>query len=1139
MCAAFGALLRASVEAPGAMPLDEAEAEEEEKMIRYAGSTSAPTIGAAIIVAALAFGLPSSAAAQAVTGTILGTVTDSTGAVVANAKVTIVNEGTGFTRAVTADSNGEYTVPALPTGHYTITSEMTGFKTVALSNIEVGVDQRVRINIKHEVGAMTESVSVTADAPLLQTSSSELGTTVTDEQIEALPLNGRNFVNLTRTIPGVLRGIPGANIDGAGSLAWRASASFSANGQRPRDNNYMLDGVDNNETWLQTVVLFPSVDALDEFKMQTSTYSAEFGRSLGGVVNLQIKSGTNNLRGSGFEFHRNDSLDANNFFNNRAGRPKPDFHQNQFGGTLGGAIFRDKTFFFTDYQGHRESQGQTFLSTVPTLAMRSGDFSEISRVIYDPTTGQPFPGNIIPSGRIDQVARNILQQLYPEPNTTGTRQANGQVINNYLINPIKTREDNQFDVKVDHNLTSNNRFFARYSYQKTYRDQPATLPHGDAGATFGAGEGNIKAQGFAFNDTHTMRSNWLNEFRFGWSSVKFFMTSIDYGTNPAAAVGIPGININQVTSAMTQMTFQNIRNLGANGNQPLITNQNDFQIFDNVTWIKGKHTVKMGGNITFRSREILNADTIVGSFSFNNNMTSNCSGQTAGCTVNSATGFDVASFMLGLVNVKNRALFDAATYTETRPEYSLYVQDDYRLTHRLTMNLGLRWDVYPPWIEVDDRQSNFDESTGRFVVASDGAVVNGVEVGRYLQTYSKRDFGPRFGFAYDLDGTGKTMLRGGFGVFWNFTPGGTSSSKAQNPPFLQSTTINANPTAYGSNNLLKDGLPAPPGVDPNRPASGSTRSIFDINFRDAYARQWNLNVQRSLATNYMVEVAYVGSQGRQMILKGDPNQARPVVGVTDSNVNRPYATLAPALRTIGQVQSKGTLDYNALLVKFQRRFANNFSFLNSYTWGKAIDLNSDNDGTVTLTNVYDPQYNRGPADYDITHTFTSSWIYELPWAREKLYGGWQVSGILLLRGGLPLTVTQTQGVQSTGTGNRPNRICDGNISNRTIERWFDTSCFVPPSDITGTYGDSGRGVIRGPGSFNIDASLIKNTRIGRVATEIRLEAFNLLNHPQFANPNTTIGNAAVGTISAMLANPSCALCGTTERQVQLGVKVRF
>ncbi len=312
----------------------------------------------------------------------------------------------------------------------------------------------MRIDIKLEVGAMTESVSIQAETPLVQSSSSELGTTVSNEQIEALPLNGRNFVNLTRTVPGVLRGIPGANIDGAGSLAWRASASFSANGQRPRDNNYMLDGVDNNETWLQTVVIFPSVDALDEFKLQTSTYSAEFGRSLGGVVNLQIKSGTNQYRGSGFEFHRNDAFDANYYVNNRASRAKPDFKQNQFGGTLGGAVFKDKTFFFTDYQGHRESQGQTFLSTVPSLAMRAGNFSELSRVIYDPTTDSRSRATPFRATGSTRWRENILTQLYPEPNTAGNASAtNGQTINNYLINPIKERQDNQFDVKVDHNLS--------------------------------------------------------------------------------------------------------------------------------------------------------------------------------------------------------------------------------------------------------------------------------------------------------------------------------------------------------------------------------------------------------------------------------------------------------------------------------------------------------------------------------------------------------------------------------------------------------------------------------------------------------------------------------------------------------------
>ena len=1090
---------------------------------------------------------PPPAGAQAVSGTILGFVQDSTGAVVPGATVTLVNTGTGYSRSVVSDAAGEYTAPLIPTGTYTISAELTGFKKVSKTNVQLGVDQKVRIDLALEIGAMTEVVEIQAETPLLQTASSELGATVVEEQIKTLPLNGRNFVSLTRTVPGILRGTPGGNIDGAGSLAWRASASFSANGQRTRDNNYMLDGVDNNETWLQTVVIFPSVDALQEFKLQTSTYSAEFGRSLGGVVNLQLKSGTNEYHGSVFEFARNDSFDANNWFNNRAGRKKADLSQHQFGATFGGPIIKDKTFFFADYQGLRITSGQTYLSTVPSLAMRQGNFSELNRVIYDPLTGQPFPGNTIPESRWDPASKNIMQQLYPEPNTAGSIGATGQPINNYLITPNLEREDNQFDVKVDHRLTQNNRFFIRYSYQKTARDLPATLEHGDAGATFGAGNGDIKAQSLTFNDTHTFSPTVINEFRFGWNSIKFFMTSIDYGKNLASAMGIPGINVNDVTSAMTQMTFQNIRNLGANGNQPLITNQNDFQIFDSVTWIKNKHTFKLGGSVTFRSREILNADTIVGSFAFNNNMTSNCAGVAAGCTLNSSTGFDVASFLLGYATTKNRNLFDAGTYTEKRPEWSLYLQDDWRVSSKLTLNLGLRWDVYVPWVEIEDRQSNFDETTGQFVVASDNATLGGVQVGRYLQTYSKGDIGPRFGFAYDIFGTGRTIVRGGVGMFWNFTPGGTSSSKAQNPPFLQSTALTAAPNTNFSNDpkmLVSAGLPPPPGVDTTpRPGAGSTRSIFDRDFRDAYTTNWNVNVQHQFLTNYMIELTYAGSRGRQYLLKGDPNEAPATVGVTNSNILRPYATLAPALRTVGQVQSTGILDYQAFLAKVQRRYANGVSLLASYTLAKAEDYNSDNDGTVTVANVYNiAGYNYGPSDYDIRHTVSVAGAYELGLGRTKWWGGWQVSGIGYWRTGYPFTPGQTAGILSTtpgGTGQRPNVVGNWEIDNPSVDKWFEPTAFQPPADNTGTYGDAGRNIMRGPEQFNIDMSLIKNTRFGRFNLELRCEAFNVLNHPQFGQPNRTIGNAAVATIGAMLTNPACSTCGTTERNIQFAAKLTF
>ncbi len=1089
--------------------------------------------------------LPQPVAAQAVTGTILGTVKDTQGATVPGANVTLTNTGTGLTRTLVTDSVGEYTAPQLPTGTYTVKGELTGFKTVSLSNVHLGVDQKVRIDLKLDVGTVAEAITIEAETPLVQTNSSDLSVTVEGKTIESLPLNGRNFVALTRTIPGVVRGNPGSNIDGAGSLAWRASASFSANGQRPRDNNYLLDGVDNNETWLQTVVIFPSVDALDEFKLQTSTYSAEFGRSMGGVVNLQIKSGSNKFTGSAFEFLRNDKYDANNWFNNRAGRAKPDFSQHQFGGTLGGPIMKDKTFFFADYQGMRIKQDVTFLSTVPSQLMRQGNFSEINRPIYDPLTGQPFPGNIIPQGRFDPAAANVLRDLIPAPNTTGTRNAVGQSINNYLINPRQSREDNQFDVKIDHALSQSNRFFVRYSFQKTHRDQPATLPHGDAGTTFGAGDGNIKAQSFAFNDTHSFSPRWLNEVRVGYSYIKFFMTPIDYGQNLAQKAGIPGVNLNAVTSAMTQIQFEQggSRNLGSNGNQPLITNLGNLQIFDNITHIRGRHTLKLGGSVTFRSREVLNADTIVGQFFFSQNQTSNCAGLASGCTVNTGTGHDVASFLLGTARRENRALFSDQTYTERRPEWAAYLQDDFRLSSKLTLNVGLRWDMFVPWVEDNDLQSNFDPSTGLFVVASENAVINGVKVGRHLQTWGKKDFGPRFGFAYDLTGDGRTTIRGGVGVFWNWGVGGTSSSKATNPPFLQTTDISA---SAGAGNLrLSAGLPPPPAVDASLRPGGTTRSVFDINYRDQYATNWNVNFQRQLGRDYMVELAYVGSRGRQLTLKTDQNQAPPVVGQTNADVNRPFATLSPALRIVGTAQSSGTLDYHAMLFKGMKRFSNGFSALVSYTFGRTIDLVSDNDGTVSLTNIRNPQYDRGPASYDVAHTLVTSFLYELPFAKTSVLGGWQVNGISYWRTGIPVNISQTGVMSSTGVGggglnaNRPNRILEDIYpADRTINNWFNAAAFQRPTDTTATFGNAGRNIGRGPGIFNIDMSLVKNTKLGRFNTELRVEAFNVLNHPQFGQPNGQLGNAAFGTITAS-ANPSCGTCGTSERQIQLAFKVRF
>lgn len=1089
-----------------------------------------------------------SAFAQAVSGTILGSVTDPSGAAVAGATVTLTHVATGLKRTVVSDESGEYIAPSLPIGTYNISVEMAGFSKLSLTDVQLGVDQKARIDLALKVGQASETVTIEGTVPLVQTDSSDLSGTIKETQIKNLPLNGRDFVQLTRTLPGVLRGIPGANIDGAGSLAWRASASFSANGMRTRDNNFMLDGVDNNETWLNSVVIFPSIDALEEFKVQTSTYSAEFGRSSGGVVNIQIKSGSNQFHGNAFEFLRNDKLDANDFFNNKNGRAKPPFKQNQFGGTLGGRIYRDKTFFFGDYQGGRIRDGKTYLSTVPTLKMRDGDFSELNRTIYDPITKTALVGNKMSANQIDPASRKVVDQLYPLPNVAGTKAANGQIINNFLYNPVLKREDDQFDVKVDQYFSENNHAFVRYSFERTNRFLPATLPHGDSGTTFGAGTGLIRAQSLAINDTYTITPSWLNEFRFGASRISFKVTSIDAGTNLANTVGIPGVNITDTATAMSQIQFaqNDIRNLGANSNQPLLTFLDTFQFFDNVTHTHGAHTLKMGASLTRRRRNIFNVDNIVGNFSFNQNMTSNCAGSTGTCTLDGTTGFGFASFMFGYASSVTRGLMQG-TVGERRPEYGAYIQDDWRVNNKLTLNLGLRYDLFVPFVEVYDRQSNFDTSIGRFIVASENATINGIKVGRALQTTPKKDFAPRIGFAYDVFGKGQTVLRGGYGIFWNNPLTGTSSSKPINPPFLLSNSLT---TTYSPSFKLSAGIPAPPALNPAAVPTGTTRSIFDPNFRDGYAQQWNLNVSQQFGRNYALELSYVGSKGTHLVVKQDINQARPVVGVTDSNVNRPFITLAPGLRGLSQVQSRGYSNHNALLVKLSNRLTKGLMFVNSYTFGKTIDIVSDTEGATQ--NAYDFNRDRAVSDFDIKHTFTSSWTYDLPigkgkWLNtgdsvvvDKLLGGWQLSGIFLARSGLPFTVNQAQGVQSTGTGNRPNRLSSGVLSNPTIDKWFDLSAFQSPLkadgvtiEATGTYGNSGRNILRGPRQVNVDLSLVKVTRFrDRFEHQFKVEFFNAFNHAQFANPGNTIGTASAGVISSLLF-------GATARQIQAVMKLSF
>jgi hypothetical protein len=522
------------------------------------------------------------------------------------------------------------------------------------------------------------------------------------------------------------------------------------------------------------------------------------------------------------------------------------------------------------------------------------------------------------------------------------------------------------------------------------------------------------------------------------------------------------------------------------------------------------------------------SDIPLGFFGHNPNVTSSCTGQTTVCTPKTNSGFSFASLELGLPTRFGRGLLESP-YTERRPEGAAYLQDDFRTSNRLTLNLGLRWDLFVPYVADENRQSNFDTSSGEFVQASPDALVDGVPVGRYLQTYAQTDFAPRLGFAYDLRGTGRTLLRGGFGMFWNTPLTGTASSKGQNPPFLLAQAF-GNPSSFVPSLSYASGS-----EPPTSQSGGDSRSSFDPNFRDGYAQQWSLNVQQQIATDYMVELGYVGARSRQLVVLVDVNQAPVELGVTNPNVNRPFFDSHPSVGSVAQSQSRGTLDYHALQARLVRRFSGGVSLQVSYTFGKAIDLSSDTDGTAPFPNSNDLGYNRGPANYDVTHVLTSNWIYALPFARNRAFGGWQVSGLLLARSGYPFTVVQSQGPRSTfspGPIYRPNRIRSGTVDDPTVDRWFDTGAFVATTEQTATFGNAGRNILRGPGQFTIDAALLKHTRIAGVDTEFRLEAFNLLNHPVFANPASTLGSANFGTISSLMPF-------TPVRQLQLGAKVQF
>src|SRR5688572_6901236 len=709
--------------------------------------------------------------AQVTTADLVGTIRDSSGAIVPGVSVAITNDATGVSRSTTTGSGGTYIFTSLQPGRYTLVAEIQGFRKVERTGVELQVNQRAEIDITLELGLISETVTIAGTAPLLETQSSVLGTVIEEKQVQDLPLSGRNFVQhatLSTGVSGAGSGMRGTIMSGTRPDDLRPGTELFVNGNRENSNNYLYDGVDNNTRLTLVTVLRPNVEAIQEFKVQTNLYSADQGRNPGGQINVVTKSGGNAFHGVAYEFLRNAKLDANNFFANRAGQEKPPFEQNQFGGAISGPIIANKTFFFADYDGFRQELGRVFVNTVPTAKMRQGDFSEVG-TIYDPlttvaTTGggvtrSPFPGNQIPQNRWDPVTAKLIN-AYPMPTSSA-------LSNNFVTTPARTQNWNQFDVRVDHTQSDQNNFLGRYSWSKTstvnpYTFAPVQLPGLSKAVGLGAedtfaGPSNLLAEHAVFGWVHVFSSRLLLDSRAGYNhfNLDFTQAGVVNGDQLGEQLGVPNANQQLGQDGIPIFSPANYAGIGQSRSLPIFRHERAFQAVTNLTYAGDKHTIKVGFDLRRRHMGEFQTNRGNGRFNFSPNITNN--------PVNNTGGHSMASFLLGAPSLIEQDYLLAADVGMRSTEYSAYIADDWRATQRLTLNLGLRYELDTPFSEVDDLWASFDPNTATVLVAGR----NGVSRSAGVKTF-KKAFAPRLGFAYQL--AQRTVVRGGAGIFWN-TPG--------------------------------------------------------------------------------------------------------------------------------------------------------------------------------------------------------------------------------------------------------------------------------------------------------------------------------------------------------------------------------
>ncbi len=1104
--------------------------------------------------ASLVFLLAGATAQAPVTpGTIVGSVKDQQGAAAPGATVTITETNKGTVSSYATDPGGSFVAPFLIPGTYEVVVELAGFKKYLHRGVVLQVNQRARVDATLELGGLTEATEVVGLAPLTRTDSAELGEVIEERAVRELPLNGRNFASLVYLVPGVTAGQVGENLSGASTFNPRGASNFNALGSQANTNAWLVDGIDNNEFTFNTVIVQPTVESVREFKVLTGTFSAEFGRGAG-VVSVSTKSGNNEWHGTAFEYLRNERFDAKNFFALKTA-PKAPLDRHQFGGALSGPLVKNKTFFFVDYAGIKENRGQVFVNTVPTEATRRGDFSDYRDlngnliVIYDPLTTRPnpsgigvvrdpFPGNVIPASRLDAVGRNVAS-IYPLPNGPGN-------FNNYTSTVDRTVRDHAFTGRIDHRAGERDNFFVRFAYEKYKLDAPqgqaaCCLPTPPEAASrfelgpFVAGIQNTRltTHGAAFNWTHLFGPNVVNELRLGYAKTNPETRQSDYGENAATSLGIQGINVSEFTSGLPNLNIQDVTGIsGGPAFLPVNPKQIHYQVEDTLSWVTGRHSLKTGYRFILRKPSPFTNTNTRSSIAINRNLTNNPQTNTQGS--------GISTLLLGYTTGGQRGfLLDVYDYTNS--EHSAFVQDDWKLSQRLTLNLGLRYEVYVPDSERENRLPNYDPQGMRLVYADESADRRANKKTRW------GNLAPRFGIAWDVTGNAKNVIRAGYGRSYFPVPHAAGNLLEQNVPnsISQNYTVETNPLDFAPARVPRLSNPFPAIVPVKPQGTAELNAANPIVFGHAFSNEtphmdsWQVSYERQLTNTLMTEIAYAGSKGGNLIWVGNINEVQPGPGTQASRrLIQPLANVA----TILYFDPRNRSSYHGLQAKLNQRFSRGLQFLASYTFGKSLDhagAPASGGGAVGgPQSVTLFEQSRGPSGFDVKHRLVLSGVWALPFGKGHRLAGsgllkpiledWQFSGIVTLSTGRPFTVTLSTGVNN-GAPSWPNRIGDGRLDNPTVDKWFDTAAFAAPP--ANTYGSSGRGVLYAPGTKTLDVSLSRSFPIAkRFRVQFRADAFNLFNTPQFGFPNAAIGSPTAGRITTTIGD---------NRSMQFALKLDF